>query len=343
MMWSIPKCAIVGSCNYALILAGDILPTASNYKYLGVIHRETGVDFRTTYDYAVTKQNRYLSTLTNNNWHPKIRLIIYRTFIRPISEYVAPLAHIWANRDLKARSATITAMENAHKTAIKWIFSKRQHLRILDFISGLGPFEYRAECLRAGLARSLSKLSPSNPLLAAKSVYFLSYSKNFILQECFNSTYWKSFQKSNKLKKVTWVTHMKHQFQELQKEASRLSPIIAYYSPSIDTSRISPIFNLPWKDFQLILAWRLNRSLMHRRCTCLASFNRSHLSCVLASNPTYNAVIASTRFKTNSNALALNLKAKNFTPLDHLLNVRMYGDFLYLFNLTQSKLDHKDV
>jgi hypothetical protein len=341
MQWSISKCAIVGNCEKELILSGSVLPVAAEYKYLGVIHRKSGVDFKTTYENALTKQNRLMAALSNKPWHPQIRLTVYRTFIRPISEYVSALTYIWANQDLKSRHSTIKLMENAHKTAIQWIFNKKQHLRLLDFISGLGPFTYRMECLRAGLARALSKLSSSNPLVSAKSVYFLSNSKNYLLHECFRSKYWKSFKDANKdpHKKVTWVTHMKHQFKCLQKEAARTSATIAYYSPTLCTSRISQVFYQPLSNFQTILAWRLNRSLLHRTCLCFASFTRAHVNCILMNHPLYMEITNSLRFKVQSNKLAINPRAAHFTPLDHLLNLGKFDDFIYLFNLLKNYLD----
>jgi hypothetical protein len=339
MIWSISKCAVVGSCDTELTLSGHILPNANEYKYLGMIHRKNGIDFKLTFETAANKQTCLLSALSNYNWHPKIRLIIYRTFIRPISEYSAALAWIWAKKDQSSRSSVIRIMERNHKKAINWIFYQRQHLKILDYISGLGPYTYRIECLRAGLARSLSKLSPTNPQLAVKSVYFISTSKNFILTDCFQSSYWSSYKLANRSKKVAWATHMKNEFKRLLYDASKLYPTIAYYSPSLCASRISPIFHLPRDEFHTVLKWRTNRSLPHRSCICGTAFNRSHVECILELNPIFNAILSTSRYKNSCNQMLSLSTARHYCPLDFILNTGDHQTFLSLINVIQARLD----
>jgi hypothetical protein len=331
MEWSIPKCAIVGNCNSRLVLAGNELQTTSQYKYLGAIHRAHGIDFKTTYEMAANKQLKLIYALTYNNWHPKIRLIIYRTFIRPISEYIAALTWIWAHRDLPLRSNTIKLMESTHKTAIKWIFNREHHLKIMDYLSGLGPYYYRMECLRSSLANSLSNMISSNPLLAAKDFYLLSTSKHFILPFCFKSDYLTEFQKlkhSNPMKPLTYKTWTTKKLIAESRITARNSALISYLGP-YHPLKMKSIFNLNQKSFFDILAWRTNSCFSNCHCLCGSSFRRSHLDCVLHTNEIYNQILESNAY-AKSLSLVSSHAAPHYSVLDFLLNEQKFNVFLSL-------------
>ena len=339
MKWSIPKCAIVGNCTSRLVLAGSELQTTSQYKYLGAIHRANGIDFETTYETAANKQLRFISALSYNNWHPKIRLIIYRTFIRPITEYVAAVTLIWAQRDLSTRSNILKLFETSHKSAIKWIFNRQQHLKIMDYLSGLGPYYYRLECLKSSLANSLTNMIPSNPLFAAKDFYLLSTSKHFILPFCFKSNYLTEFQKlkhSNPMKPLTYKTWT---IQKLIAEArlnARNSALISYLSP-YHPSKMKIIFNLDQKSFFDILAWRTNSCFSHCICVCGSSFRRSHVDCVLHSNETYTNVLESDAY-AHSLSLTSSRVSPHYSVLDFLLNKQEINTFLSLLSIIRSSI-----
>ena len=330
MKWSVPKCAIVGNCSSRLVLAGSELQTTSQYKYLGAIHRANGIDFKTTYETAANKQLKFISALTYNNWHPKIRLIIYRTFIRPISEYIAALTWIWAHRDQPRRSNIIKLMESTHKTAIKWIFNRQQHLKIMDYLSGLGPFHHRIECLKASLANSLSTMEPTNPLLAAKQTYLLSTSKNFILPYCFKSTYRTEFQKMKQMKPISFKTWTAKKLISLSKNDARSSALISYLG-SYHTTQMKPLFNLDQKSFFDILAWRTNSCFSNSTCTCGSSFRRSHIDCVLQNDAIYNEILESPAY-TISLSIISSTAAPNYSVLDFLLNEHKINTYLSLLS-----------
>lgn len=334
MKWSTPKCAIVGNCTSQLILAGCELQTRSQYKYLGAIHCANGIDFKSTYETAAKKQLKFISSLTYNNWHPKIRLIIYRTFIRPVSEYISALTWIWAHRDLSTRSSTVKLMEFTHKTAIKWIFNRQQHLKILDYLSGLGPFHYRIECLKASLAHSLSTMAPSNPLLAMRHTYFLSTSKNFILPYCFKSTYYIEFQKSKQsspMKPISFKSWTGQKLTLLTQNASKTSALISYLGP-YHISDMKHLFNLDQNSLFDILAWRTNSCFSHCTCICGSSFRRSHVDCILQSNEIYNNVLESHAF-AHSLSLVSSHGAPHYSVLDFLLNKQKFNTFLSLLSI----------
>ena len=341
MTWSIPKCAIVGNCETDQYLAGAIIPRSEEYKYLGAKHRANGVDWRTTYIQSTAKQSRLLTALSDRNWHPRMRLIIYRTFIRPINEYVAVLTWIWANKDLATRSDITKLMESSHQVAIKWIFNRRRHLKLLDFMSGLGPWTYRMECLKAGLVFSMKKMTESNPLHAARAYFMVSTSKHFIMPDCFKSTYSTTYLKEKTHNKtLTWHTWKNRQLEVLRRTASQSSALLTYYYPILNTDRSSPIFLLDWNAFDLILNWRSNNTLLHRTCKCTHSFNRAHLNCVLAENSLFDSFVTDRSFKTASRKISTAFNSeRQLTLFDHLLNSRKHDEFLELFNNLSCALD----
>ena len=339
MTWSIPKCAIVGDCSTPLTLSGHTLQITLNYKYLGVIHLKNRVDFQSTFENAVSKQNLFLTALSNNSWHPKTRLIIYRTFIRPISEYVAAVTLIWAQRDLSARSNILKLFETSHKSAIKWIFNRQLHLKIMDYLSGLGPYHFRMECLKSSLANSLTNMIPSNPLFAAKDFYLLSTSKNFILPFCFKSNYLTEFQKlkhSNPMKPLTYKTWTIHKLIAEARLNARNSALISYLSP-YHPSKMKIIFNLDQKSFFDILAWRTNSCFSHCICVCGSSFRRSHVDCVLHSNETYTNVLESDAY-AHSLSLTSSRVSPHYSVLDFLLNKQEINTFLSLLSIIRSSI-----
>jgi len=254
-------------------------------------------------------------------------------------ESPSPVTRAVFNWRFPGISTRLFCKESTHKAAIRWIFNCKLSFKIHDYLSGLGPYQFRIECLRAGLARSFNNLSSHNPLVAARSTYFLSNSRHFILHECFKSNYWTSFKTANQLKKVTWKTHMNREFIRCHQSSSQSSAMIGYYLPTIDNSRASPMFHLSSSQFYLTLKWRTNRCLPYRYCTCSALINRSHIVCVLASTPAYNAILSSSRFKTKLTYMLSLPNARHFNPLDHLLNIGDHLTFLDLFYRLKTALD----
>ena len=338
LKWNLKKCATVSRIPTIFYLDNEPLPCTNQYKYLGIIHKWNGLDLETSYTSALTKANNLLNAISDNSWHPKSRLTIYRSFIRPITEYTSLLTYLWAQKS-PSRNHLLELMKSQHQNAIKWIFHRSQYLQILDFLSGLGSWNYRLECLHGGLARSLEQLHDDNPLTAARATYFISSSTNFILPLCFKSQYWSAYQKE-KMKNLTfplrWGTWRYLKLKSLAIESAKSSATIAYTLP-FNILSIRATFNLPIGDFSTVIQWRLNRSFLHLVCTCHSSFNRSHIDCVLQSNQIYESYLTSPTY-FRSLKIILSSKATTYCVLDFLLNNGEFKDFLYLMDLLRSKL-----
>ena len=338
LQWNIKKCAVLSNHHLPLFLANQPLPISTEYKYLGILNKITHIDLLSTYQSQLRKQSNLLTTLLDNNWHPKAKLTIYRTFIRPLTEYSGVLSYIWA-RKYPSHSNILTLMKSQHETALKWIFSSKQFLQIFDYLSNLGPWKHRLECLHASLNRSLQNMASSNPLLHAKSLFLIADSNFFILQACFQSPYWMEYQKfkdANHKKPLRLKTWILHKLQTLKTAASTSSALILYTNP---THYRSPLinFNAPSKIFFDVLAWRTNRCFPNSTCVCGSTFRRSHLNCILGLNQLYVSVLESPAF-IQSLQVINSSRSPNFTVLDFLLNSSDYESFLHFLELLKSSL-----
>jgi hypothetical protein len=338
LKWNLRKCATVSNHPHIFMLDNQQIRISNEYNYLGIIHKATGLDLRKTYTLKSQKQSNLLTSLLDLNWHPKVKLNIYRTFIRPITEYTIVLTYLWALKH-PSRSDLISLMKLQHQTALKWIFNRKRYLKILDFLSGFGPWEHRMECLRAGLTRSLQSMSTSNPLTLARTVFLLSSSSSFVLQDCFRSSYWSEYQKlktanpSNSIQFQNWT---KCKLKALTTIASKSSALISYLNFS-RSSHIKHFFNLDHLSFLDVLAWRLNHCFTHCLCLCGSAFRRTHTECILESNPLYTDTLHSLAYTATLSAISTSIAA-NFTVLDYLLNRSDFSSFLTLLSSLRSTL-----
>jgi hypothetical protein len=327
--WNIRKCSIVSKSPLQLTLGNRLIPNSETYKYLGAIHRYNRIDWESTVRNAIGRQARFIDTLHHSLWHPKFKLVIYRNFIRPITEYVLPLVWLWIKRNKSNRQDILKLLQTAHKNGIQFIFGRARHAPLMDYMTGFGNLDYRMECLVGGLNASFNCLKSSNPLVIASKTFCVSTSHHFIISQCFNSEYLAAYLKEKKRNlTLTWKTWWKHKLADLRQKTSGTMPLIAYYSPLKklpDNSSLA--FSLPAESFRIICDWRLNRFLNYRTCKCGSPFNRSHVSCYLQENTVFQSIMESQSFITTASLIS----KPNFNVLDFLLNMNRYEEFLHLF------------
>lgn len=337
MRWSLKKCAIVSNTPRLLLLDDQPLPNSKEYKYLGFLHKWNGLDLKNTYNTQVNRQQNLLTALSDQFWHPKAKLTIYRTFIRPLTEYSGLLTYIWALKN--HCTETLKTMKHQHHAALKWIFNRNQYFEALDYLSGLGPWNYRLECLRSSLSRSLSLLHTTNPLRAAKKLFQISSNSRFILQECYKSEYLTDFLKQFRPtlpKPSHWKTWKTKKLQSLLSTAATKSALLSYLG-TYDPYTIKIFFNLPSDKFYKIMSWRLNRSFLHCICTCSSTFNRSHIDCVLKDHELYETYQESPDFYSSLQKISSH-QAPHYCVLDYLLNRYKFTDFFLLLAILQANL-----
>ncbi len=337
MKWSLKKCAIVSNTSRLLLLNDLPLPNLKEYKYLGHIHKWNGLDLKNTYMTQVKRQQNLLTALCDQSWHPKAKLTIFQTFIRPLSEYSGLLTYIWAQKN--KCTDTLKVMKHLHFTALKWIFNRNQYLEPLEYLSGLGPWNYRLECLRSSLSRSLSLIHSNNPLCEARKQFQISSDSRFILQECYKSEYRYDFLKQfchTLPKPIQWKTWKIRKLRLLLSASASKSALLSYIGP-YDPCTIKAAFNLPSDKFFPIMSWRLNRSFLHCICTCSSTFNRSHVDCVLKDQELYQSYLESSGFHSSLQKISSN-KAPHYCVLDYLLNIHKFDAFFLLLSTLQVNL-----
>lgn len=331
MKWNLKKCAVVSEYNTEFSLSNQLIPAAEDYKYLGVYHRYNRLDLQKTFNVSMEKQSRMITALTDNTWHPRTRLIIYKTFMRPVTEYSGVLTYIWASKSF-LRNDILTSMANQHKMALKWIFQRQYYLKIFDYLSGLGPWDFRMNCLTAGLNRSLLKMNASNPLVNARSHFLLSGSSHFILQDCFKSKYWLQYEKdksNHSGSALSWETWRLNKLRATVHHESRSSALISYLGP-YNSKSIKDFLNVSIDSFNIMFTWRCNRALLSASCVCNVRFNRSHVDCCLMNNPEYETILESSEY-SQYHASISSSSAPHFSVLDYLLNQSRFEEFISLY------------
>lgn len=328
MKWNIAKCAVLGS-SLTFYLSQIAIPLAQTYKYLGMIHTSKGVDWLSTLKVASFKQNQLLNAISDNSWHPKARLTIFKTFVRPITDYCHALAVIWADRLPKFRQEVFKLINDNHRNGVKFVFGTKSCSKVLDFVSGLGPSSHYSENLRCGLARFLKQLDPSNPLAAAKTTYLLSSSKNFVIPFCYQSSYLKEFtiEKNRSPKGILYRTWLSRKLRDLLLTASSSSRLHTYILPLRSLpNNSSPILLQNPETIRKGLAWRTNVSFIGKLCQCGKSFNRSHLPCIFSCNVLFRSVLSCDHFRD------IQEEIPQYSVLDHLLNNSEYQEFNILYD-----------
>ena len=336
--WNISKCAAIGLPTDTLTLSNQRILPAASYKYLGMIHHAKGIDWEMTLQKAIEKQNNILTSLSDKPWSPRVRLTIYRTFIRPLTDYSAPLASIWAEKLPKKRAKILELISKHHKAAHRFIFQVRTYSPILSFLSRLGPFTHHLEMLKSGLACFLNYLDPTNPLTEARRQYCISSSPNFILPLCFKSSYLKAYQSAKAAspkQRLSYDTWSSRKLIELFQTSALTSTLPQYIDPScIKKERIAILFQLPTHIFRQVIKWRINRCFLGRKCKCGMPFRRTHLTCLLSISTSFQDLTKNIDFIQNYD----DCPSKNFSPLDYLLNIDSYSLFSDLLSLAAAQL-----
>lgn len=342
LTWGIPKCGVVkGSSLPAspeLYLSSQLLPIVPEYKYLGVVHLADGVDWTSTITRSTAKQKAMLTALSFKPWHLKMRLIIYRTFIRPISEYVAAAATIWSSRAPTVRSSIPALFKEVHCLGHQFIFNVNRFSPVLELISGFGPPEYRLEVLKASLANHVRSLSPTNPLKSAITQYLLSADNNSILSFLSSSPYLHEFNVikarllkealaagSRRPKKLSYPSFLVSKLKSLYAASRSSNRLCSYYT----FDQASPLLLQPAALISKAIKWRMNTLPFKSNCLCGSAFRRTHIACYLQDHPIYLACTALSCYQSTVSRLP----DSTYSVLDHLLNIKKYEDFDALLSL----------
>lgn len=143
MMVSITKCGYMGSNQEPPTLQHMAVPVVSRYKYLGFPHGLKTIDFKAHLLSATRKAQSTLNycRANGNHWPPWVRLVVYKTFIRPVLEYGAQLAFVAVTEQ------QIKQLDEVQEQAIKWTVPQAPNQRIGAVVLGVPRLWHRYEGL----------------------------------------------------------------------------------------------------------------------------------------------------------------------------------------------------
>jgi hypothetical protein len=142
------KCEVFG-CD-TLRLYGEILPVATNFKYLGVWFKPEGIHWVTHVAKMIEKAentSQFFGHLGYNGtgFKERTKLTIFKTFLRPIMEYAIPIMPVEGNKGLLKKLDSAQHRMLCRMFGVHWTTSKA-NIRALTAIL---PFANRHEELRA--------------------------------------------------------------------------------------------------------------------------------------------------------------------------------------------------
>ena len=281
------------------------IPVVESYKYLGMVCNKDGLDIE---QHVEMLKNKTLGTflMFKNNILSEIacplgKLQIYKTFIRPSSEYGAPL--LVAN---KITNKQIKPLINVKRDIIRWITGRRGPIKVLNHMSGLYPVKERFELLYSMYINHLRELPLNHPLIGT-----LEYNENY---------------KLSKLK--THNININEDVGEISKR--NLKDIFNVRKPAKGTlckimqanqKLYKPDNSLSMKQSKLAIKWRCNG--FHNRYTCLKcgnKFTRRHISTCLN-------IKLSKKLEKEYKSMAGRLKIETFNIIDYLINRNLTKKF----------------
>jgi len=313
-------------------LAGQKIPEVTSYKYLGIPHNQTGLDLVEMVTLSSKKALGFLKMLEANTcswaWPTHVKIFIYRTFIRPIAEYGAPLMYHVLNRPETARSNSLwQELEKVQKASLTWIFSRKGTTSLLRSIAGLEPLKTRFSVLALLFVRHLRSLDGSHPLHSITN----SGSTCWLIKDCLKhpDIEWLLLPKPTLRKKIDtlrWSTL----------ESGRLSKYV------LDSCRnkigLDCFLFIPDAQLrQLALKWRTNAVGSRMTCSvCHCRFTRAHIiRCSLITISDCEALFWSSFLSTQEDLGP----DDHYTPLDHCLNLKKYSEFKEMISTVADKIN----
>ena len=346
MTWGIAKCGAMGKGKDGsftdishVTLGTQSLPEVAAYKYLGVPHVSSGVDWESYCQKIIAKHNGLLNAtlLHRKPWLLHTRVTIYKVFIRPTLEYcVAPMC-VWINKQrATTRNSLWKQLQDSHSMALNWIFDFVHAKRVLENMAGLGDINSRIFMLQGSLARHLRTLDKDNPLSSHMQLNPISSSANFILPFCMKSSLLDSWMaQPNGPRRLSWRTWWRREWMARNKECDG---ILQHFILSRSRTRalVDKALSETLQTAIRAVKWRSNRLFSRSKCpVCLELFTHAHLTrCNLLSrlDPKHSLTLEHERFKKDLEQIAQELDQKrvysfHYTPLDFYLNERDFDHF----------------
>ena len=284
MVINVFKSAYVGSSGWSLSINGSPLPCQPVYTYLGFPTSSSGIDFSLLVEKYQTKAAKFLKyfQLKGKSWHPLIRLYLFRSFLRSLWEYGAPLIHCLGDPSI------LLPLHSLQVQALAWVVGcsdkvASQYKRLISSLCAVESIDDRFSTLAIKFVSHLEKSHSTNPLahlIQLRKVFTLEFSPSALVsRNIFNPPVFTSFQSM-----LADSTH---------DAALQSLKLITLSKTSSSTDRISLIkpksrhpkslvdVSFYFKSKRLAdqaLRWRMNRFCLGAKCPkCLKAFYHTHV------------------------------------------------------------------
>ena len=349
LSWTIMKCGVVSQKAIpSLLLGSQTVPLVDSYKYLGVPHSASRVEWDSLLRSNIQKVENWLQALsdTAQAWPPNTRLTIWKTFIRPRLEYCLPLAVLWCKKQRALKkpvgAALMASLDKVYSDGLSFTACFPRKSGLLGRLSGTGTLELRLDILLAGLAWHLRHLSQSNPCSTLSNK--LSSSAHHIAPSCFTHQLIGRF---SSRAPATPGSTSRRAFGAYLREY-RISSLGEPYFGKLDEYVTLVPGGAPDPAYFLKdssgTRWRLGSWGQGFKCPlCNESWNRAHIErChLLHGCPEAHAILASDAFFASRDELESKSRTPDkfyFTPLDYALNVNNLDAFRAMSSFLRKKL-----
>jgi hypothetical protein len=284
MEFNISKCGVIGTIQ-PLFIGKQQIPVVESYKYLGCPFDKNGANWRELINKQFTEQARLLTSLEDASlaWRPPTRLIIWKTFIKPKTDYLMGCWALWVSQQpLSTRKEFDRQFLQHHRRVLSFLYGTQitSETTLLSSIMDIGLPSINQNIAVAGLQRHIHNLACGNPLLdAINRPAFLAGSDYLLINAC-RSRLFQCFNNQFNIDKDTkWRSFMQqYRWTEYRKQPST---ILEHYitDSARTTSGYDAILNEPDPDrlFSLI-RWRRNNHFARANCKCGFRFDRGHLN-----------------------------------------------------------------
>lgn len=336
MILNIPKCGVLHQ-NLELLVRNSRIPSVSVYKYLGLPMKRFGVDWIGHLKILNVKQQKFLDEIMTQSrfWNLKVRLVIYKVFLRSISEYCLSVASVFLeNQSESIRNEIWNERENLHKKCLNWISGSRKYTRVSGYIFGIGSMHLRLNYLSARTAYLLNNMSRENHIFkleANRNAFSILMDRRNIIWNLFNHKMYQVFKRNQSEemkagKKYSWIRFHKWLLEkELDTIESKLK--IYFRSTSKNYKGMDQIVNIvDPRISRMAFKWRVNKFCFGKICPEGHQLSRRcYLECGLIKEEFQ--IYMDRKYEKEKEKIFSEYPGSTFSLLDHLLNTQQYSRF----------------
>ena len=288
---NVSKSAFVGTSSWSLNISNNLLPIADSYKYLGLPTTVNGIDWSEYINSCSQKASKMLKFLQVHGslWPPIIRLTLFRTFVRSIWEYPAPMMSV------SCKSSLLKPLQKIQTESLTWIANTSNHngrifQRLLHSVMGIESISVRFDSLRIRFGKHYAVSQMDNPLKVLVRLYTSKYitlkKTSLVYNQIHLAPGFRKFIRINsELPPNEHITLSEYMYNR------KIENLSKYYTQTDRIKLISPSSRHPksaidislyirnkFFSFQAIY-WRMSTFLCKSKCpVCLNDFHHTHVS-----------------------------------------------------------------